>query len=143
MSRLSADALSARCHQCPRQPSAPPLPLVQVVPRRLAFPPGRALPVRLDEPLVILPGIDADGRLADDADLDAPPQGEGAELFQFFQLFQWFGRQSCQSIQEMPAICVQSEVLQEARRRAGEVGLAIADIRNGTAAEVRTAHACG
>ena len=49
-------------------------------------------------------GVDADGRLADGADLDAPAQGQDAQLFQFFQLFQRFGRQRRQSEQEGAAV---------------------------------------
>src|SRR5690348_11903336 len=95
-----------------------------------------ALAVRLDEPFVVLMGIDADGRLADDADLDAAAQRQDAELFQFFQLFQRLRRQRGQGEQEGPAVGVQAEVLQEARRLGGEVGLAVADERDGAAAEV-------
>jgi hypothetical protein len=49
-------------------------------------------------------GVHADGRLADDADLDAPAQGQDAQLFQLFQLFQRFGRQRRQSEQEGAAV---------------------------------------
>ena len=63
-------------------------------------------------------------------------QGQDAELFEFLQLLQRFGRQGRQAQQEGPAVGVQADVQKETRRSQREVGLAVADVRNGTAAEV-------
>ena len=62
------------------------------------------LSIRLDEALVVLVSVHPGRRPGHDADLDAPAQGQDAQLFQFFQLFQRFGRRRRQSEQEGAAV---------------------------------------
>ncbi len=99
-------------------------------------PRGPSVPVSEDEALVILVGIDAEAALLDDADLDGVPRARTRSCSSFSSLFQRFGRQGGQAQQERPAVGVQAEVLQEPRPAAGEVGLAVADVGDGAAAEV-------
>ncbi len=94
------------------------------------------LPPRGDETPVVVVGVHAGRAVADDADLDVAAVGQDAQLFQFFQLFQRVRRQVGQGEQKATAIGVNAEVLEEARRAGGEVGLAVADERDGAAAEV-------
>ena len=57
-----------------------------------------------DKAEVVVVGIHAPTGMLDNADLDAPAQGQDAQLFQLFQLFQRFGRQRRQSEQEGAAV---------------------------------------
>src|SRR5436853_323541 len=77
--------------------------------------------------------------IRNDADLNGLSQSQDAQLFELLQLLQRMRRALGQVEQEVTAIGVQAEVLQEARRTNAEIGLTVADERNGTAAEVQSA----
>src|SRR5262249_21212045 len=96
---------------------------------------GPAVPISRDKAFVIFVGIDAKTSLFDNANANRVPQRQYAELFQFLQLLQRFGRQRRQAQQELSAVSVQTEVLKEACWAQGEVGLAVAHEGDGTAAE--------
>src|SRR5262249_17562900 len=125
--------------------SSPPVPLFAKtfaqLPKRLLYPvpaspagrgsqgePSRGVgallsPVFLDEPLVVLVSVNAGRGASDEADMDAPAQRQDAQLFQFFQLLQRLRRQRGEAEEERPAVGIQAEVNEEARRFGGEVGL--------------------
>src|SRR5262245_16439736 len=93
--------------------------------------------VSRDKSLIIVVGIDAKAALLDDADLDEVSLGQCAQLLKFLQLLQRFWRQRGQAQQKGPAISVESDMQKETRRTQREVGVAIADVGDGAAAEIQ------
>ena len=100
---------------------------------------GAIVTISRHEALVILVGIDAKPALLDNADLDGVSEGEDAQLLQFLQLLQRFRRQGGQAQQKGPAIGVETDMQKEPPRPPREIGLAIADVGDGTAAEIEGA----
>src|SRR5215471_1957772 len=96
-------------------------------------------PVFLDELFVVIVGVNASRSALDDADMDAATESEDTQLFELFQFFERFRRQGGETEQEGAAIGIQTEMDEEARRLGAEVGLPVADVRDGTAAEVQGA----
>src|SRR5262249_26810038 len=99
-------------------------------------PPLAGLPGGRDDALVVVAGGDGEGGQGEQPYGDGRAGGEGAELFQFFRLLQGVRRQRGQAEEEVAAVGVQPDVLQEARRAGGEVGAGVTDVGDRATAEI-------
>ena len=91
-----------------------------------------------DKSFIIRRRIDTAAGVLDNADVNRSAQGQDAQLFELLEFFQRLGRKLVSCKQELPAIGVQPQVLQEAGRPLREIGLAVADEGNRTAAEIES-----
>src|SRR5262249_9599244 len=95
-----------------------------------------ALSVPAAEWLAILPPVNAGQAGRPAGGLHPTAQCKPPELFELFDVLQRRGGLGGQLEKKIPAVRVQPQVVQEPRRLGGEVGLAVANVRDRRSAEV-------
>src|SRR5688572_2154198 len=81
----------------------------------------------LYEAFVVFRRVHAGGGVGDDADLDALAEAEDAQLLELLQSLQRRGRRLGEPHEEVAAVGVEADVLEELQRLAAEIRAAVAD----------------